>query len=140
MDPRELEDLRQGLHSETADERAETLWAIARSPTGEASLLPVLEALLSDEAITVVALPRTYGEVRWAAAHALAAERKAAGLAEPVHLEQVLKPVASAALGEVRRAAGVDLPKSHGVAAEIFVVEELRRLGKLERYDLHLDV
>jgi hypothetical protein len=133
-----MDDLVAGLESGDPEERAETLWAIARSPTGRADLLPRLEALLADEAICVVSLPRYFGEVRWAAAHALAAERKAQKIAQPITVKAVLKPIASDALHAARTAAGVPLPKTHGVAAERELVEALRALGKLERYDLSL--
>jgi hypothetical protein len=59
------------------------LWA---SPSGDARVLPYLEAALSDKTIYLVGAPILYAELAHQAAVALASERRSQGIAEPVLL------------------------------------------------------
>jgi hypothetical protein len=90
------------------------LQVLASSPTGSSRLLPRLELLTSDTEVTVLGLPFMFGEVRWAAAHALAAERKIQEVAEPVALTGIAIPLGSDSIAriaethDVRRTGGIE--------------------------------
>jgi len=54
------------------------------SPSADPRVLPYLEDLLHDKTPCVLGHPYVFGEIRWLAAKALAAERAALGINEPV--------------------------------------------------------
>jgi hypothetical protein len=92
---------------------------LAEDPTADARIRAVVEALLDERAVCRAQPPAALTEVRWYAAHALAAERKAAGSAELVRVSAVIPPLGSATLSELAEAAyGEDAPPRQ--AAERF--------------------
>lgn len=66
--------------------RASSVEALWKLPTGDKRFLPYLEELLHDKTPCVLGLPYIYGEIRWLAAHALAAEREVQGIGVLVYL------------------------------------------------------
>jgi hypothetical protein len=111
------------------------LLVLAEDPTADARIRAAVEALLDDRAVCRAQPPAALTEVRWYAAHALAAERKAAGIAELVRVSSVIPPLGSATLSELAEAAyGEDAPPRQ--AAERF--EKLRADGKLPTVNLSL--
>ena len=84
--------------------RAASLRALWKLPTGDKRLLPYLEQLLHDKAPCVLGLPYVFGEIRWLAAHALAAEREVLGITKPVRLQNVVKPIYTAGISQAEQA------------------------------------
>lgn len=97
--------------------RVAMLWVLVEDPTGHPVVRAAVEALLDDRRAAMLQAPIQIGEVRWLAAHALAAERKAAGIDDPVRLTDVIGPVAL-----------TDLP-GHGTPLARF--EQGRAAGRL---------
>ncbi|MGB0384761.1 MAG: hypothetical protein ACPGWR_08070 [Ardenticatenaceae bacterium] len=64
------------------------LW---RYPSADERVLPYLEERLEDKTPCVLGYPYLFGEIRWLAAQALAAERAALGINQPVRV-MVVKP------------------------------------------------
>jgi len=93
-----LDWLREG----SPQDRATLLGVLAEAPTGEARIRAAIEALLEDRSICPTLPPLRWQEVRGAAAEALAAERRAAGIDAPVVVRAV-PPVLS--LPQIRAAA-----------------------------------
>jgi hypothetical protein len=87
------------------EERAAMLKELAASPTGDDEVRAAVEGLLSDETPCIVAIPPAVGEVRWLAAHALAAECGAAGIAGTVRLAKVVRPLEDWRLAQIAAAA-----------------------------------
>lgn len=119
------------------DMRAISLRALKMSPLADERILPYLEELLTDTTPCVIALPYRFGEVRWLAAYALAEEREALGIKEPVRLPGVVRPLDTNELATLAQEANV-----HGRSGIEGILEEfaqLRELGKLPRYDLELN-
>ncbi|CCH32287.1 hypothetical protein ABZ816_33990 [Actinosynnema sp. NPDC047251] len=99
-------------------------------------MLPALEDLLGDDPPDLLAIPFLFGEVRWAAAQALAAERRASAVAEPVVLARVPLPLTSDGLSDLATDAG--LPLRGGVEGKLASFVELRERGLLPLTDLRL--
>lgn len=88
-----------------AEERAAMLKELAEFPTGDDGVRAAVERLLADDTPCIVSIPLAVGEVRWLAAHALAAERSRAGIAEPVRLEKAVRPLEDWRLAQMAAAA-----------------------------------
>lgn len=86
MQQQDILDALEWLESGSAQDRATMLQVLAQSPTGEPRLRAAAEAFLDDRAIIVIGPPLRWTELRRVAGEAVAAERAAAGLHEPVTL------------------------------------------------------
>jgi hypothetical protein len=77
-------------------------------PSADARVLPYLSRLLYDKRACLVAIPFLFAEVKWLAAHALAAERAALGIQKPVRLRQVVTPLDTGGIVSAEYAAGIE--------------------------------
>ena len=75
----ELQELVEDLHSEDLSMRVATLETLQKYPSSDERVLQYIEALLDDKTLCVLMLPYRFGEIRWLAAQALAAERASLG-------------------------------------------------------------
>lgn len=130
----------ESLQSADLSRLVSRLKGIRRTPSGDVRVLPYLEALLDDRRACLVSIPYTYGEVRWLAAYALAAERAAAGIAAPVRLERVAAPLDTEKVFAAEQAASHGEPgglsKQGGVEGVLEVFDALRQRGDLPLYDV----
>jgi hypothetical protein len=111
------------------------LKVLIEDPTGDERIRAAVEELLDDRTPCVVMIPIRYGEVRWLAAHALAAERRAAGLDPSVRLAGVTRPIDTGSLSvladEVLGSARPAPPLEERFRA-------LQVVGRLPTYDLEI--
>jgi hypothetical protein len=121
------------LLSEDPKKRCYLLRRLSHRPSGDPRVLPYLERLLEDRAPCLFSIPYEYGEVRYRAAEALAAERQAQGISEPVRVRSVVVPLTANRLFLISEAEG--LPPALTWQARF---ERLRDLGKLPVEDLEL--
>lgn len=132
----ELAETIKWLESSNVADRAITLKSLWVWPSGDERLLPHVKRLLEDKTPCVVGIPVRYGEIRWLAAHALAAELKALGRQEPVRLADVVKPIDQEALVDLAQATNIAIgPDSNG---PLNAFAELQARNKLPLYDLEL--
>jgi hypothetical protein len=125
----------QGLQND--DMRIATLQMLRMSPLDDERILPYLEELLTDTTPCIVALPYQFGETRWLAAYALAKERKALGIKEPLFLRNVAVPLNTGELEALVKETNI---QSHGgVEGALEKFAQLQVLGKLPLYDLELN-
>lgn len=132
----ELRTVLRDLDNVVPRERVLTLQVLESAPTGSPALLPRLRQLLADDTPSLIGLPYLYGEVRWVAAHTLAAELRAAGSDEPVVVRDVPYPVRSDELGRMAEAAQIRTGSGHDGYLAAFT--ELRARGLLELTTLTL--
>jgi hypothetical protein len=126
----------EGLQND--DMRVVTLQLLGMSPLEDKRILPHLEKILTDTTPCVVARPYSFGEVRWLAAYALAKERQASGIKEPVIVRNVVVPLNTDKLEELVKEAHI---QSHGgVEGVLEEFAQLQALDKLPRYNLELNV
>lgn len=85
--------LQENLSSPEAQNRAEALRRLQYWPTGDARMRSLAEGLLKDKAPCRISVSSAGGEIRWLAAHALAAARFASGRFEPVRLPGAVAPL-----------------------------------------------
>jgi hypothetical protein len=112
-----------------AGERVSMLQILADDPTGSPQILDAVQRLLNDSTIALLSIPYVVGEVRWAAAHALRAERRARGRTDPVILTDVPTPVNVATLGALARSANLPiLPGAEGLVETFGVLRDRRLL------------
>ena len=133
----DFRDVSAALCDTDPGQRAAMLQTLADDPSGDPRLLALVEALLGDTTPVVVSIPLHYGELRWVAAHALAAERGAVGKCSPVILSDAVVPVNDAEL--VRRGASVGVPQGGGVPGALAAFAVLRDLDLLPRRPLRLE-
>lgn len=108
-EPDEIELLLEDLASPDVQDRVAVLKVLVDDPTGDARIAAALEPLLDDRSPCRLALPPTYGELRWLAAHALVRELEKAGVQRRLLIPAVPVPVAAPELA--RRAAAAGLPE-----------------------------
>lgn len=113
-----------------------TLEDLRDYPSADARVLPYLSRLLYDKNPCVIAIPFVFAEVRWLAAHALAAERAALGIQKPVCLRQIVKPLDTGGIVRAEYAAGIE-PRG-GVDGLLMNFGILNDMGYLPLYDLNL--
>ena len=89
MQESDIAETLEWLQGGSVQDRATLLGVLAESPTGEPRIRAAVEALLEDHSICVTQPPLRWLELRRIAAEALAAERGAAGIADPVTLRAV---------------------------------------------------
>lgn len=132
----------KALLSELANDdpriRVIALQDVARDPTGDPELLGRLEPLMADTTPTLLWLPYAFGEVRWEAAKALAAERAIQNIDTAVRLVDVPKPMKAHELGSVAESHGVFSVNSDSVNARIEEYRILRDRQKLPRVTVQL--
>jgi hypothetical protein len=133
--PSEFEDLVGDLRSSEVDTRRCALIDVRDHPTGDCRVIPYLQSLCEDTAICVVSLPFLFGEIRWLAAHALAAEYRVAKLDTQVTL-RVIKPINTDEFVAIRDAASI--VGKGGVDGVIKTLGQLQRLGLLPFYEIWL--
>lgn len=120
-------------------ERAAMLAVLRDNPTGDARLLPPIEALLADTTPCLMQVkPFVFCEVRWLAAHALAAERAARGIGVPVEIDGVVPPVAGDDIPTVEPEAYAGGRRRAGVEGHLEAFALAREWGLLPRADLRL--
>ena len=102
-----VRDVLEALSSDDPRERVIMLQVLSENPTGSPQVLGRVGELMDDDALTVLSLPYVYGEVRYVAARALVAERRAAGVAEPVVLVDVPSPLGTDEVATLRDRAGL---------------------------------
>ena len=104
--------------------------------TADERILPYLERFLDDKTPCLVAIPFIYAEIRWLAAHALAAQRAALDVKESVQLSNVVKPIDSKGYSQARSAANIR--GRGGLEGVLEKIALLRDMGYLPRTDLNL--
>lgn len=97
----------ESLAGDDASVRAGALLHLRRYPTGSPEVAAAVRAMLTDLTPVNVDVPYIYGELRWAAAHALAAEHRAGSVAEPVVLADVPGPLSDVDMEPLAKAAGL---------------------------------
>lgn len=132
----ELQELVDDLHSQDLSLRVAALKDLWQYPSQDARVLPYLEALLEDKTFCIVILPYQYGEIRWLAAHALAAERSVLGIQEPVKLVDVIRPLDTQEFVAISQSGGVEY--SGGVEGVLATLAILRSRNRLPLDDLNL--
>ena len=126
----------EDLKSDDPAWRAVTLRTLRDMPTGDARILPHVEQLLHDKTPCVLGLPYIFGEIRWLAANALAAEREAQGISTPVHLQNVVRPIYSPTITAAEEAVGLEYkPGIEGILVNLGI---LRDMGHLPRIDIDI--
>jgi hypothetical protein len=121
------------------DDRAIALRNLARSPTGDSRVQPVLEKLLNDVTPCLLQIPYRFGELRLLAAQALVAERRAAGDDRPVRL-RTIAPLTADELEQTREAAGTRAPSrsDNPIENQLDLYSVLRERGVLKEVDVEL--
>lgn len=132
----EFREFFEDISSEELSIRVATLKVFRDDPSSDERVLPYLEHLLHDKTPCVLAIPYIFGEVRWLAAHTLAAEREALGIMKPVHLPNVLKPIDTTEYGKARNTANIR--GRGGVEGVLENIAFLRDMGYLPLYNLKL--
>ncbi|WP_346292971.1 hypothetical protein [Sphaerothrix gracilis] len=132
----EFNQLAANLQSEDLALRVSALKELAQNPTGDKRVLPILESLLQDKTPCLVMLPYRFGEVRWIAAHALAAEYAVLDLDKKVRLEGVVRPINTQEFATLEKAA--NLKSAGGVNGVLAAFATLRELGHLPTYELEI--
>lgn len=87
--------------------RVNALNALAVEPVADERLLAACEKLLEDQTVTILSLLYQFGEVRWAAADAVAAIRQTLGRTDPVLIENVMSPIDTAGIVRLADAVGI---------------------------------
>lgn len=130
----EFQELIEHLHSKDLSLRVAALKDIWQYPSGDVRILQYLEAALDDTTPCVVMLPYHFGEVRWLAAYALAAERAAMGIDKSVVVCGVAKPLDTEELSALAKKASADC--RGGVEGMLEIFKILREKGQLPLYDV----
>jgi len=87
----EFTELLEDMNSGEVSLLAAALKDLWRYPSADERVLPYLEERLYDKTPCVLGHPYMFGEIRWFAAYALAAERAALGINQPIQVT-VVKP------------------------------------------------
>ena len=133
----ELDEMIEDLRSHKTSIRVATLECLRQDPSKDRRVLPHLEDLLEDRTPSIVMLPYRFGEIRWLAAHALAAERAALGIKEPVRLQDVVRPLSTEEFVAIRNKVGIEV--KGGIEGVLKSMRTLREIGKLPLYDLEIE-
>ena len=134
----ELADLLEILGDGDPAIRTAGLQTLVRSPAADERLIAPLEELLADRTAVVVSVPPPLiGELRWLAAHALAATRRALAITDPVVLGPVPAPLDANGLLAAAEAAGE--PARGGIEGATATYAELARRGALPTTELVID-
>ena len=130
----------QRLRSADLETRCTSLIALKQGPLPDERIAVVVESMLEDRSACLLQLPYKFGEVRWLAAHALAALRRALGKPELVTLSGVAAPIDLADLSALATKQGVVPPKGLSLLeSSFFKFDELSRRNALPRCDVALN-
>ncbi len=132
----DLAELSADLNGDDVSLRAVTLKAFWRVPSADKRILPDLERLLHDTTPCLLGIPYIFGEIRWLAAKALAAEREALGIREAVYLQNVVRPLNT--MGIMRAADAANVKIRGDVEGLLDTLGRLQKIDKLPLYDLYL--
>lgn len=121
----EFTELLEDMYSDELSLRVAAVRNLWRYPTADPRILPYLEELLHDTTPCLLGIPYIFGEIRWLAAKALAAERAALGINEPVCVT-VVKPADTMDIMRAADKANFDL--QGGVDG---LIEDLGRLHQM---------
>ena len=121
----EFTELLEDMYSDELSLRVAAVRNLWRYPTADPRILPHLEELLHDTTPCLLGIPYIFGEIRWLAAKALAAERAALGINEPVCVT-VVKPAYTMDIMRAADKANFDL--QGGVDG---LIEDLGRLHQM---------
>ncbi len=137
LEENDLESLVQALQNDDNNKVATALCVLIERPTADVRLLPHLEALLSRRLACIVARPFTFGELRLLAARALAEERGASGIFEPVHIEEAAQPLRTTDIELLSEEVG--LKTKGGVVGTLDAYDRLNALKKIPRKEVNYD-
>lgn len=128
--------------------------SLADAPTGDARVLPLVEALLDDLTPCQISIPFSYAEIRWLATRALVAERFANGLREPMRIAGMILPQSNQDLYDIMDAHLQNVPAdadaldgpdrrkkpalNYGLLRDLERFALLRERGLLPLYDLEV--
>ncbi|MGB0383385.1 MAG: hypothetical protein ACPGWR_01055 [Ardenticatenaceae bacterium] len=132
----EFREFVEDITSQDLSIRVATLKVFWDYPSADERVLPYLERLLNDKTPCLLGHPYIFGEIRWLAAHALAAERAALGIQKPVCLRNVVDPVDTADIIHAEQLANIDGRAGVEGLAESLAI--LRDMGYLQIYNMHL--
>lgn len=121
---------------QNVSKKAAMLRAISKLPSGDKRVALYLGRLLHDTTPCLLGIPYIFGEIRWLAANALAAEREALGIREAVRLRNVVIPIDT--MGIMRTADAANVKVRGGVEGLIETLAILQEMDKVPRYDLYL--
>src|SRR5689334_25301676 len=117
--------------------RVNMLQILGQNPTDDIRLLPYIEALLEDRAITIVSIPFHWGEVRHEAAFALSSERAKAGIMDVVELKESFFALSLGDMAEFAEQAGVTVNWSERDIVKRLI--GLLEIGAVPRQDFKYD-
>jgi hypothetical protein len=123
--------------------RLKSVWfrSLATVPSGDARVLPYLQEAIKDTTMCMLGIPIEYGELRWMAAHALAAEYSVQEIITPVILKQVPQPIDANTFARLVIQNQLKHPREGTqLMQHMVLMDELRRLGKLPLQDLRLNI
>jgi hypothetical protein len=124
------------LTGEKLSLRVAALDDLSQYPSADARILPTLTRLIYDKTPCLIGIPFLFAEIRWLAAHALAAERAALGIMKPVRLRNVVEPLDTGGVVSHEDKAGID--GRGGVEGVLSSFAILNDMGYLPRYELDL--
>ncbi len=131
----ELTELLEDMNSGEVSLLAAALKDLWRYPSADKRVLPYLEERLQDKTPCVLGHPYMFGEIRWFAAYALAAERAALGINEPIQVT-VVKPAETLDIMEAAHTANFDLQGGvEGLLADLAI---LRDMGYMPMEELNI--
>jgi len=122
--------------------RAGIVNVLSRSKDHDLRLLPHLEKLLEDRAGCLLSIPFWFCEIRYLAAQALANERAAGGITEPVSIDGVAHALRPGDIIDLARRHGLKSSKKEGsnaIEKWISLFDELNNIGGLPLYDLYIN-
>jgi hypothetical protein len=132
----ETAELLKDLAGSDPDMRVIALQDLARYPSRISEVIAAVRQLIEDRTPAVISIPYVFGEVRWVAAYALAAELKAQGIRESVSIQDIPKPIGINGLGPLEQQAGTG---SGGLDGSRRSYAELRDRGFLKTTSLTLN-
>lgn len=132
----ELAETIAALKSASPGERAAMLKALWAWPARDERLWKHLEALLEDSAPCTFGSPLKIGEIRWLAAHSLAAEFKSQRIKQKIQLVDAVEPLTFPELQQIAQEAGHQIEPDRQQMLSTFTV--LRIAGRLPLRTLNL--
>jgi hypothetical protein len=104
---KEFTELLEDMNSNEFSLLVASLRDLWRYPSADPRVLPYLEERLNDKTPCILGYPYIFGEIRWLAAKALAAERAALGINEPVRV-RVVRPAETRDIIQGEYEAGIE--------------------------------
>jgi hypothetical protein len=129
------------MEGDNLNSKSVWLRILAQVPSGDARVLPYLQEKVQDTTMCLLGIPIEYGELRWMAAHALAAEYSVQGILTPVILRQVPQPIDANTFARLSIENQLKEPgEGKLIVRHMALMDDLRRLGKLPLEDLELNI